>query len=192
DMVGFAHFSRSPRHLELSEIGELISYAGGRIQTCVLLVDPDDDLIVSVEQLEADWVQLHGRETVGRVEQINKITKGRVMKAGGISSSCDVVRLTRYFGAADRLLLDARPPAGADRPGGLGLPFDWSVLGDIDRGVQFMLAGGLTPENVAGAIQQVRPGGVDVSSGVESAPGIKSEPAIVRFVQAARLADRGI
>jgi phosphoribosylanthranilate isomerase len=189
DMAGFVHFGKSPRHLEPGAIKDLIAVAEGRIETCVLLVDPDDDLIHRVAGLGADWVQLHGRETPARVAAIGAMTKGRVMKALGVAGPSDLAMIADFGEVADRLLLDAKAPPAAGRPGGLGEVFDWSVLKNVDRDIRFMLAGGLSPDNVGAAIAQVGPFGVDVSSGVEVSPGVKSKSAIAGFVAAVRRAE---
>src|SRR5436190_3100924 len=173
DMVGFMHFPRSPRHLELDPIGELISLARGRIETCVVLVNPDNTLVAQVAALGPDWIQLHGPETPHRVEAIRDEAGIAIMKVCSIGGAEDVAAVASYADIADRILLDTKPPKGADRPGGTGVPFDWELLKALDPSLGFMLSGGLTPETVATAIKAVRPMGVDVSSGVEKAPGVK-------------------
>lgn len=189
DMVGFVHFAKSPRHLGLDTIGSLIAHVGGRAETCVLLVDPAPELLQAVAALGADWLQLHGMESAGAVDEARVISDMRVMKALPLAGPGDLERIGRYAGAADRLLFDARPPAGADRPGGLGRAFDWGLLAAIDRSVPFMLAGGLTAHNVGDGIRAARPFGVDVSTGVERAPGVKDAGMIEAFVTAVRTAE---
>jgi len=188
DIVGFVHFARSPRHLDLDSIGELISAARGRIETCVLLVNPDNTLVAQVAALGPDWIQLHGPETPHRVATIREEAGIAVIKACPIGTSEDVLAVAGFAEAADRLLFDAKPPRHAERPGGLGEPFDWDLLKSLDRELPFMLSGGLTPESVATAIRTVRPFGVDVSSGVESAPGVKDAELVAAFVRNARAA----
>jgi phosphoribosylanthranilate isomerase len=188
DMVGFVHFRRSPRHLELDDIGELISMARGRAETCVLLVNPDNTLVAQVAALGPDWIQLHGPETPHRVEAIRDEAGIAILKACPIGNAEDVAAVATYVDAADRILLDAKPPQGATRPGGLGDTFDWALLKALDPALPFMLSGGLTPKTVADAIKATRPMGVDVSSGVETAPGVKDAGLIRDFIANARAA----
>ncbi len=188
DMVGFVHFQRSPRHVDLEGLQALISAARGRVETCVLLVNPDNSTVMEVAALSPDWIQLHGPETPHRVQAIREEAGIAVLKAIGIASGEDVATVADFADAADRLLLDAKPPKGMERPGGWGLAFDWSLLKVLDPGLPFMLSGGLTPASVGQAIKAVRPMGVDVSSGVETAPGQKDAGLIRAFVTEARAA----
>lgn len=188
DMVGFMHFARSPRHVSIEEIATLISEARGRIQTCVVLVNPDNSCVAEVAALGPDWIQLHGPETPHRVEAIRAEAGVEIMKALPIGSADDVAHVAAFIDVADSILLDAKPPKGADRPGGLGETFDWSLLKALDPSIPFMLSGGLTPQTVADAISSVRPYGVDVSSGVETAPGVKDKRLIEAFIRNARAA----
>lgn len=188
DMVGFMHFQRSPRHLELDPIGELISLARGRIETCVVLVNPDNTLVAQVAALGPDWIQLHGPETPHRVEAIRDEAGIAILKVCSIGSAADVAAVSSFAECADRILLDAKPPKDATRAGGLGVPFDWSLLKALDPELAFMLSGGLTPDNIAAALKVTRPMGVDVSSGVEKAPGVKDAALIRAFITNARSA----
>ncbi|HZY53463.1 MAG TPA: phosphoribosylanthranilate isomerase [Reyranella sp.] len=188
DMVGFMHFPRSPRHLELDPIGELISLARGRVETCVVLVNPDNTLVAQVAALGPDWIQLHGPETPHRVEAIRDEAGIAILKACSIGSGEDVAAVASFAECADRLLLDTKAPKDATRPGGTGQTFDWSLLKALDPALSFMLSGGLTPDNVATAIAAVRPLGVDVSSGVETAPGVKDAKLVRTFIERARAA----
>ena len=188
DMVGFMHFRRSPRHLELDPIGELISFARGRVETCVVLVNPDNTLVAQVAALGPDWIQLQGPETPHRVEAIRDEAGIAILKACPIGGPEDVTAVAGFAECADRILLDAKPPKAADRPGGLGVAFDWALLKALDPELPFMLSGGLTPETVAAAVKRVRPWGVDVSSGVETAPGTKDAKLIAAFITNARRA----
>nr|WP_314256247.1 phosphoribosylanthranilate isomerase [uncultured Devosia sp.] len=188
DMVGFVHFARSPRHVSIEEIATLISAARGRIETCVLLVNPDNSCVAEVAALGPDWIQLHGPESPHRVEAIRAEAGVEIMKAVSIGSAEDVAHIADFVDVADRILLDAKPPKGADRPGGLGDTFDWSLLEGLDPSIPFMLSGGLTPQTVADAVRTVRPFAVDVSSGVESRPGVKDKRLIEAFIRNARAA----
>ncbi len=187
DMVGFVHFAKSPRHLDLAGIAELISLVRGRVKSVVLLVDPDNSLIAKVAACAPDIIQLHGHETPARIDEIRLKTGIAVMKALAVASAEDLLALNAYTGHADHLLLDAKPAKGAKRPGGLGQIFDWSLLKALDGQVDYMLSGGLRPDNVAAAIKLVKPFGVDVSSGVEKAPGKKDVDLIRAFITNARL-----
>jgi phosphoribosylanthranilate isomerase len=186
DMVGFMHFARSPRHVDLETLQELISVARGRIETCVVLVNPDNSTVMEVAALSPDWIQLHGPETPHRVEAIRDEAGIAILKAISIGSADDVASVAHFTEVADRLLLDAKAPKGADRSGGNGITFDWTLLKALDPTLGFMLSGGLTPDTVGNAIRQVRPLGVDVSSGVETAPGVKSAELIRSFTAKAR------
>jgi phosphoribosylanthranilate isomerase len=188
DMAGFVHFARSPRHVDLESLGELISASRGRIESCVLLVNPDNSCVMEVAALSPDWIQLHGPETPHRVEAIREEAGIAVLKALPIGSADDVAQIAQFAEIADRILLDAKPPKNAERPGGLGVRFDWSLLDALDPSLPFMLSGGLTPDNVAEAIARTRPFGVDASSGLESQLGVKDAGLIRAFVRNARQA----
>lgn len=189
NMVGFVHFARSPRHLDLADAARLVARARERqAQSVVLAVDPDDDAVARiVEEVKPDWLQLHGAETPERVAAIQTAHDVGLIKAIGVSGPEDVARALTYD-AADLLLLDARPPRDATRPGGNGVAFDWALAGDA-RLPPFLLSGGLHPDNVAGAIAglagQASLAGVDVSSGVENAPGVKDAALVGAFIRAA-------
>lgn len=186
DMVGFVHFPRSPRHVDLDPLTELISLARGRVESVVLLVNPDNSQVAEIAALDPDWIQLHGPEAPHRVDAIRSDAGIPILKAVGIGSKDDLKQIDPYEAVCDRLLLDAKAPKNSELPGGRGVAFDWSVLSGLDQEVTFMLSGGLTPDNVAEAVKTVRPFGIDVSSGVESAPGVKDAALIAAFVNAAR------
>jgi phosphoribosylanthranilate isomerase len=188
DMVGFVHFPRSPRHIELDPIAEFISMTRGRAESCVLLVNPDNTLVAQVAALGPDWIQLHGPETPHRVEAIRDEAGIAILKACPIGGPDDVAAVAGFMDCADRILLDAKPPHGSTRPGGLGESFDWALLKALDPALSFMLSGGLTPDTVAAAIKATHPMGVDVSSGVEKAPGVKDAGLVRAFIEKARAA----
>lgn len=192
DMVGFMHFPKSPRHVEIEEIGMLISEARGRIETAVVTVNPDNSMIAEIAAFDPEWLQLHGTEQVNRVETIRAEGGVPIMKVLPIGAAEDVAMVKKYESVADRILLDAKPPMKASRPGGLGIQFDWELLKALDPSLPFMLSGGLTPDSVAKAVKDVRPFGLDVSSGVESAPGVKDAGLIRAFVKNAREAAAAI
>lgn len=190
DMVGFVFFEASPRHVGLGAARELGRIAGGRATKVALTVDADDATFENIiETLQPAILQLHGRESVSRVRDIKQKFGLPVMKAIPVGSVADLAAVPGYTAAADRILFDARAPKDATRPGGLGVPFDWHLLEGMKLDVPFILSGGLSIDNVAEAVAITRPNGVDVSSGVESAPGIKDPDMIRAFIRAARAAE---
>ncbi len=190
EMVGFVFFARSPRNVSLAQARALAGIARGKAEIAVLMVDAEDAAVDAiVEGVQPDWLQLHGKETPERVAAIRARTRRRVMKAAGVSVAKDVGRaIAAFAGVADRLLFDAKPPPGAVLPGGNGRPFDWTLLSGLDLPIPFMLSGGLTVATGAEALRITAAPGVDVSSGVETAPGVKDEALIAAFVAAARSA----
>ncbi|NVN88427.1 MAG: phosphoribosylanthranilate isomerase [Rhodopseudomonas sp.] len=187
DMAGFVFFPASPRHVGLEVARALGQQARGRAGKVALAVDPDDALLAEIiEALQPDLLQLHGSESPERVRDIRQKFQLPVMKAVAVATSADLAGLPLYAAVADRILFDARPPKGATRPGGLGAVFDWQLLRDLDLQLPFMVSGGVTAGNVAEALRVTRAGGVDVSSGVESAPGVKDPELIRAFIRAAR------
>jgi phosphoribosylanthranilate isomerase len=187
DMVGFVFFPPSPRHLSLAVARELGRQSGDRATKVALTVDADDPTLEAiVDALEPDVLQLHGKETVSRLIAIKDKFGLEVMKAIAVETAADLASIAGYAGVADRILFDARPPKGATRPGGLGAAFDWHLLQGLDLQLPFMVSGGLTADNVAEAVRVTRAGGVDVSSGVERAPGSKDPSMIESFIRAAR------
>ncbi len=189
DLVGFVRFPRSPRHVELDVAHTLSGQARGRAARVLLVVDATDaELDGAVAAIRPELIQLHGSETPERAAAIRSRTGRPVIKAVGVATRADLARVAIYRGVADRVLLDARPAPGAVLPGGNGVPFDWSLLAELDGGPDIMLSGGLDPENVAAAIAATGVGAVDVSSGVERAPGQKDPDRIAAFVTAARAA----
>ena len=189
DMVGFVFFPKSPRHVSLAEARELGRQARGRAKIVALTVDSSDDALGEiVEALAPDLLQLHGKESPARVAEIAKIFCVGTMKAIGVASSGDLALAQDYAGIADMLLFDAKPGKDAKLPGGNGLPFDWRLLaGHVDE-PPYLLSGGLDVANVAEAIALSGALGVDVSSGVESAPGVKDNAKISAFIARARAA----
>jgi len=189
DLVGLVFFPPSPRSVTPIEAAKLAEKARGRAQVTALLVDADDALIQEiVSQVRPDLLQLHGEETAERVAAIRTRFGKPVMKAIAVSGEEDLRNVAAYEALADRLLFDAKPPKDATRPGGHGRAFDWNLLSTVSRKKPIMLSGGLTPENVAEAIRIVRPDAVDVSSGVEGAPGEKDPEMIRAFIANARAA----
>ena len=187
DMVGFVFFPPSPRNLGLDAARVLGAQVQGRAAKVALTVDANDEMLTAiVAALKPDILQLHGHETPERVAVVRARYHLPVMKAMPIAERADLSPIRLYANVADRLLFDARPPKEATRPGGLGRTFDWTLLTDLKPGVPYMLSGGLDAGNVAEALAITHAPGVDVSSGVERAPGDK-DPAMIReFIRAAR------
>lgn len=190
DMVGFVRFPRSPRHLGLEEGRALSVRARGKALRVTLVVDADDTALAEmVDAFDPDLLQLHGSETPERVADIRARFGRPVMKAVGIAEAGDLAAIEAYQGVADRLLLDAKPPAAAEAlPGGNGVAFDWRLIAGLDAGKPVMLSGGLDCGNVAAAIALTGVQAVDVSSGVERRLGEKDPARIEAFVRAARAA----
>lgn len=190
DLVGFVFFEPSPRHVATDDAArELGLRVKGRAGKVALTVDADDVTFEHiVDSLKPDMLQLHGKETLQRILTLKRKFGLPVMKAIAIETKSDLDQIKTYARVADRLLFDARAPRDSTRPGGLGKPFDWTLLKNLDPGIPFMLSGGLDAGNVAEALTITRAGGVDVSSGVERAPGEKDPDKIRAFIKAARQA----
>ena len=191
--AGFVFFPKSPRHLTLETARDLALGAPEGLCKVALTVDADDAALDAiVEAVPLDMLQLHGRESPERVAEVKARYGLPVMKAMGVADEGYLAGLMEMSLAADQLLIDAKPPKGADLPGGNGLAFDWRLLVGRKWLKPWMLAGGLTPENVAQAVRLTGARQVDVSSGVESAPGVKDPAKIAAFVQAAQGVKGGV
>jgi phosphoribosylanthranilate isomerase len=194
DMVGLVFHPRSPRFVSGDRAAALASQARGQAMIVALVVNHDDEALSRIMDAAApDMIQCHGSESPARLAQIRALTGRPVMRALGISGATDLLAVPEAAAAADMLLLDAKPPADAAYPGGHGQPFDWSILSGLDPAQPFMLSGGLNAGNVGEAITRIRAAGqrltgVDVSSGIESATGIKDIGKIKEFARAARIA----
>lgn len=187
ERIGLVFFPRSPRNVDLGRAAALAAQARGRAAVVALTVDAEDDLLAAItEAVAPDMIQLHGHETPARTAAVRSRVGRPVVKALGISSASDLAAVPGYASVADEILFDARPPQGAVLPGGNGVPFDWRLLAELDLSIPFMLSGGLGPHNVREALLITRAPAVDVSSGVETAPGVKSPDLIAAFVRAAR------
>ncbi|GAA0302639.1 phosphoribosylanthranilate isomerase [Rhodovulum strictum] len=185
--LGFVFFPKSPRHLEIEAARTLAAEVPPGIAKVALTVDADDSTLAAMlDRVPIDMLQLHGHESPARVAEIRARFGLPVIKAVGVADAGDLPGLAEYARVADQLLVDAKPPRDAVLPGGNGLSFDWRLIANRRWPVPWMLAGGLTPENVAEAIRLTGARQVDVSSGVESAPGVKDAALIARFVAAAR------
>jgi len=192
DYVGFVFFPPSPRHLDMSTARSLAEEARGKTRIVALTVDADDAVLDEIANVIApDFFQLHGSETLERVADVKAKFARKIIKAIPVRTSDDASAARTYTKVADLILFDAKAPSDASRPGGHGRTFDWTALAAISQEIPFMLSGGLTPGNVEDAVRLTRPQAVDVSSGVETSPGVKDADLIRRFLQAVKTAKQG-
>ena len=185
--IGFVFFPRSPRHVTPAKAAELSALLPENVTSVALAVDPDDALIAEIEAVAGvSMFQLHGGESLARVAAIKAKTGKPVMKAIKVSDASDLDAADAYTDVVDMLLFDAKPPPEMENalPGGNAVSFDWSILSGRQWPVPWMLSGGLDPDNVADAIRISGASAVDVSSGVESAPGVKDPSLISAFLKA--------
>lgn len=187
--VGFIFFAKSPRFVDPAEAGRLRQAAIGKAKAVAVTVDADDALLDEiVARMQPDMLQLHGSETPVQVAELKTRYVLPVMKVLSVSEAADLERIKPYVGVADRLMFDAKPPKGSQLPGGNGVAFDWRILAGLDAGLDYMLSGGLNAANVGDALRLANPPGIDISSGVESAPGVKEPALIEQFFRAVRAA----
>ena len=187
DMVGLVFFAKSPRHVKVEQAAALAKMAKGKAAVVALVVDADDRLLELItKRVRPDYFQAHGNETPARVSEIAKLTGIKVIKAIAVREALDVAKASGYAGKAELILFDAKAPETLKDalPGGNGISFDWTLLSGVKG--EFMLSGGLTHENVAEAIAMTGTPIVDVSSGVEAAPGIKDAELIRKFIERAK------
>jgi phosphoribosylanthranilate isomerase len=183
--VGFIFFPKSPRNIEAAEAGRLRRLAFGKAKAVAVTVDADDaTLDAIVREVAPDMLQLHGSENPTRVAELKARYRLPVMKALSVREKSDLDRVADYVGVADRFMFDAKPPRGSELPGGNGVSFDWNLLAGLDAGTDYLLSGGLNADNVGEALRVANPSGVDISSGVESAPGMKDVHLIEAFFRA--------
>lgn len=181
--VGFIFFAKSPRNVSPEAAGALAATARGRATIVAVSVDAGDaELDAIVKGLRPDMLQLHGHESPERVGALKARYGLPVMKAISVREAADIEAARAYFPIADRMLFDAKPPKGAELPGGNGIPFDWRLVAALDADVDYMLSGGLTVDNAGEAMRLTGARALDVSSGVESAPGVKDPELIARFL----------
>lgn len=187
--IGLVFFAKSPRNVDIETAAYLAKFVPDSVQMVGLFVNPNDALLTSVlNEVKIDIIQLHGDETPGRADQIHKTYKRPIMKALPVATSRDLLAVNAFTNSVDYFLFDAKPDPDAALPGGNGHTFDWTILKGYQSPKPYFLAGGLTPYNVAAAIQTLNPYGVDVSSGVESGSGIKDSAKIASFLHAAKSA----
>jgi phosphoribosylanthranilate isomerase len=183
--VGFIFFAKSPRYVDPVEAGRLRETVRGATKAVAVTVDADDAFLERiVADMQPDMLQLHGKETPERVAELKERYGLPVMKAFSVSSAADLEKIGPYAGIADRFLFDAKPPVGSELPGGNGVSFDWTLLRGLPADIDYLLSGGLNAGNVTEAIRLANPPGLDVSSGVESAPGVKDARLIEQFFAA--------
>lgn len=183
--VGAVVFPKSPRHIQPLHAATLFERARGRAKIVAVTVDADDRLLTEISLiLKPDLIQLHGHETPERAKQVRRLTGAGIIKALPVSTPADLQAADIWEGVADHLMFDARPPEGSELPGGMGARFDWSMMQGRTYRRPWFLAGGLNPENAAQAAAISGAPMLDVSSGVESAPGVKDAARIAAFLQA--------
>ena len=188
--LGFIFFPKSPRNVAPEVAAELADPVRGKAKIVAVTVDADDDELDDiVHLLKPDVLQMHGHETPERILHVRALYGLPVMKAFSVRDAADLDRVDRFIGVADRFLFDAKAPAGSELPGGNGVSFDWEIMASLDDSVDYMLSGGLNKDNVGLALASTRASGIDVSSGVESAPGVKDLRMIDAFFDA--IADAG-
>lgn len=182
--VGFVFFEKSPRHLTSTAARALAVDVPAGVAKVALTVDASDAALDALtEEVPLDFLQLHGSETPERVAAIKARYGLPLIKAIGIADAADLAQIACYGAVADQLLIDAKPPRGATRPGGNALAFDWRLIEGRDWPLPWLLAGGLTPDNVAMAVARTGARQLDVSSGVERAPGRKDAALIRAFIE---------
>jgi phosphoribosylanthranilate isomerase len=187
DFGGLVFHPKSPRHVGIVNGSILRGQLHSRVRVVALLADADDDFVQQVAEIvRPDFLQLHGNETPQRAAELRARFRIPIIKAIAVADANDLIAAASYEPVADMLLFDAKAPDGAARPGGHGAAFDWQLLRGRKFAKPWLLAGGLTPANVARAIDSAQAPGVDVSSGVETAPGVKSAALIGEFISAAR------
>ena len=190
DMIGLVFFPPSPRNLSIAKGAALAARARGRVEIVALTVDAGDELIDAIAaEVRPDAIQFHGSEGPERLMEVRRRHGVATTKSIAVAEHTDLDRVAVYRNAADRLLLDGKPPPDATRPGGNAARFDWRLLAGFDPGLPWMLSGGLTVENVAEAVSATGAPAVDVSSGVERAPGLKDPARIRAFIATVRRLD---
>lgn len=187
DYGGFVFFEKSPRNVSLKQAARLARIAEGRIKTVALTVNASDEAIQEIEaKVRPDFLQLHGGESLERITAVRTISRAAIIKAIKVGSPADIKAASRFEGAADILLFDAKPTATGALPGGNGIAFDWTWLPKAKLRRNFMLSGGLNSDNLLEALQASGASAVDVSSGVETSPGVKTPARIRKFIRIAK------
>ncbi|MBD8556772.1 phosphoribosylanthranilate isomerase [Rhizobium sp. CFBP 8762] len=188
--IGFIFFPKSPRHIEPADAAVLANAVRGRVKIVAVTVDADSDQLDEiVDTVKPDVLQLHGDESPEKVLTVKAVYGLPVMKAFSIRDADDLKRIDAYMGIADTFLFDAKPPKGSDLPGGNGVSFDWRLLAGLDSDIEYMLSGGLNAGNIDEALTVSGARALDVSSGVESQPGVKDLGLMDEFFQAVRVSE---
>lgn len=183
--VGFIFFPKSPRNIDAAEAGRLRQAARGKAKAVAVTVNATDEALDEiVAAMRPDMLQFHGAETPQRVAEVKARYKLPVIKALAINDAEDLEHIQPFIGIADCFLFDAKPPKDALLPGGNGIAFDWRILAGLDAAIDYMLSGGLNAANIGEALRLANPRGIDISSGVESAPGVKEPALIEQFFRA--------
>ncbi|MGE6785087.1 phosphoribosylanthranilate isomerase [Ensifer adhaerens] len=191
--VGFIFFPKSPRNIEPDDAGRIAEKIRGQAKIVAVTVNADnDELDEIVSALNPDILQLHGGESAERLLTVKAMYGLPVMKAFSVREASDLEKIDAFVGIADRFLFDAKAPVGSDLPGGNGVSFDWKLLDALDGSVDYMLSGGLNAENIGEAMAQTCARAIDISSGVESAPGVKDLKLMESFFNAVRQAEAGM
>lgn len=192
-LVGFIFFPKSPRNVSVAQAASLRTLAQGQAMAVAVTVDAgDDQLSEIVTGMRPDVLQLHGHETPERVAEVRARYGLPVIKALSVNDAQDLAEISSYVGIANQILLDAKAPKGSALPGGNGVSFDWRLLEALDPSLDYMLSGGLNAANVGEALRISNAPGLDVSSGVESAPGVKDIGLIEDFFAAVKRAQQGV
>jgi phosphoribosylanthranilate isomerase len=189
--VGFIFFRKSPRYVDPAEAGRLRRLAASRAKAVAVTVDADDETLDAiVSEMQPDLLQLHGSEPPARVSALKARYGLPAMKVFSVRTASDLEAISPYRGIADRFLFDAKPPVGSELPGGNGVAFDWSILAALEPEIDYLLSGGLNAANIVEALRIANPPGIDVSSGVESAPGVKEPALIAEFFRVIRMEEK--
>lgn len=193
DLAGFIFFEKSPRNISLQEASDLAAFANGNIKTVAVTVNATHEFLDQlVLQMHPDFLQLHGNESADEVLHIQDKYDLPVIKSLSVKGQDDLKKLESYNSKTTKFLLDAKAPKNSDLPGGNGVPFDWNILHNLDQDINYMLSGGLHNANILDALKISKAKSVDVSSGVEAAPGVKDIAKIKTFIKTIREYDNHV
>lgn len=185
--AGFVHFAPSPRHIDPAAAADAFRPAMNKLEAVSVTVEAGNALLDEIMDVFApDWIQLHGQETPARAAEIRERTGRKIIKALPVATAADLDAASAYDGIADMILFDAKPPKGATRPGGWGAAYDYALLKSLNITTPWLLSGGLDAANVRAAVEASGASAVDVSSGIEAAPGEKSAEKMAAFAKALR------